>query len=78
MGGFDRNLRAVVLSRFVGQRLRMLASKPRQEDLEVLRELIEAGKVTPVIGRSYPLAEVPEAIRQLVEGHRGGKIVITV
>jgi NADPH:quinone reductase-like Zn-dependent oxidoreductase len=44
-----------------------------------LRELIEAGKVTPVIGRSYPLAEVPEAIRQMVEGRGGGgKVVITV
>jgi NADPH:quinone reductase-like Zn-dependent oxidoreductase len=79
LGGFDRNLRAPVLSRFVGQRLRMLASKERQEDLQTLRELIEAGKLTPVIGRTYPLGEVPEAIRQLVEGHgRTGKIVITV
>jgi NADPH:quinone reductase-like Zn-dependent oxidoreductase len=69
----------VALSRFTSQRLRMLSSTPRQEDLEVLRELIEAGKVTPVIGRSYPLAEVPEAIRQMVEGRGGGgKVVITV
>ncbi len=78
MGGFDRNLRAVALSRFVGQRLRMLSSTPRQEDLQTLRELMEAGKVTPVVDRAYPLAEVPEAIRQLVEGHGRGKIVITV
>jgi NADPH:quinone reductase-like Zn-dependent oxidoreductase len=79
MGGFDRNLRAVVLSRLVGQRLRMLASKPRQEDLQTLRELIEAGKVTPVIDRAFPLREVPEAFRRLIAGHgRGGKIVITV
>jgi NADPH:quinone reductase-like Zn-dependent oxidoreductase len=79
MGGFDRNLRAVVLSRFVGQRLRMLASKERQEDLQSLRELIEAGKVTPVIDRTFPLREAPEAFRQLVQGGgRGGKIVITV
>jgi NADPH:quinone reductase-like Zn-dependent oxidoreductase len=79
MGGFDRQLRAVALSRFVGQRLRMLSSKPRQEDLQTLRELIEAGKVTPVIDRTYPLGEVPEAMRHLVEGHGGsGKIVITV
>jgi NADPH:quinone reductase-like Zn-dependent oxidoreductase len=78
LGGFDRNLRALVLSALVGQRLRMLSSKPRQEDLKVLRELIEAGKLTPVTGRTYPLREVPEAIRQLVEGHGGGKVVITV
>jgi NADPH:quinone reductase-like Zn-dependent oxidoreductase len=79
MGGFDRNLRAVVLSRFVGQRLRMLASKERQDDLQTLRELIEAGKLTPAIGRTYPLGETPEAIRQMVQGQAGGgKTVITV
>jgi NADPH:quinone reductase-like Zn-dependent oxidoreductase len=78
LGGFDRNLRAVALSRLVGQRLRMLGSKPRQEDLQTLRELIEAGKVTPVIDRTYPLREAPQAIRYLVEGHGGGKVVITV
>jgi NADPH:quinone reductase-like Zn-dependent oxidoreductase len=78
LGGFDRNLRAVALSPFVGQRLRMLSSKTRQDDLQTLRELLEAGKVTPAVSATYPLAEVPEAIRQLVEGHRGGKLVITV
>jgi NADPH:quinone reductase-like Zn-dependent oxidoreductase len=78
LGGFDRNLRAVVLSRFVSQRLRMLASKERQEDLQTLGELIEAGKLTPLIGRTYPLSDVPEAIRQLVDGHGGGKVVITI
>jgi NADPH:quinone reductase-like Zn-dependent oxidoreductase len=77
MGGFLRNLRAPVLSRFVGQRLRMLASKERPEDLQTLRELLEAGKLTPVVGRTYPLGEVPEALRQMVQG-RGGKIAITV
>jgi len=78
LGGFDRNLRAPVLSLFVSQRLRMLASKPRQEDLQTLRELIEAGKLTPLIDRTYPLGEVPEAIRQLETGHTRGKLVITV
>jgi NADPH:quinone reductase-like Zn-dependent oxidoreductase len=78
LGGFDRSLRAPMLSRFVGQRLRMLASKPGQDDLVVLAELIEAGKLTPIIGRTYPLGEVPEAIRQLEQGHARGKLVITV
>jgi NADPH:quinone reductase-like Zn-dependent oxidoreductase len=78
LGGFDRQLRALVLSRLVGQRLRMLSSKPGHQDLEVLRELLEAGKLSPVIGRSYPLGEVPEAFRQMVEGRGGGKIVITI
>jgi NADPH:quinone reductase-like Zn-dependent oxidoreductase len=78
LGGFDRNLRAVALSRVVRQRLRMLSSKPRPEDLQRLRELLEAGKVTPVIDRIYPLGEIPQALRYLVHGHRGGgKVVIT-
>ena len=77
LGGFDRNLRAMALSRFVGQRLRMLSSKPRPDDLESLRELIEAGKVAPAVDRTYSLRQVPEAIRYLVEGHGGGKIAIT-
>ena len=78
MGGFDRSLRAVALSRLVGQRLRMLSSTPRRDDLGTLRELLEAGKVTSVIDRTYPLGEVPEAIRHLVEGHGRGKVVITM
>ena len=78
LGGFDRSLRAPVLSLFVGQRLRMLASKPRQEDLQTLRELVEAHNITPLIDRTYPLGEVPAAIRQLEAGHTRGKLVITV
>ena len=49
-----------------------------QEDLQVLRELIEAGKLRPLIGRTYPLGEVPEAMRALEAGSTRGKIVITV
>jgi len=78
LGGFDRNLRAMALSRLVGQRLWMLSSKPRQQDLQVLWELLEAGKVTPVIDRTYPLAEVPAAIRYLETEHARAKVVITV
>jgi NADPH:quinone reductase-like Zn-dependent oxidoreductase len=78
MGGFLRNLRAPLVSRFVSQRLQMLASKERQEDLQTLRGLLAAGKLVPDVGPSYPLNEVPEAMRQLVEGHTRGKIVITV
>jgi NADPH:quinone reductase-like Zn-dependent oxidoreductase len=78
LGGFDRNLRAVLLSRFVGQRLRMLSSTPRPRDLQTLRELVEAGKLTPVVDRTYPLAEVPDAIRHMVAGHVRGKLAITV
>jgi NADPH:quinone reductase-like Zn-dependent oxidoreductase len=78
LGGFDRNLRSGLVSLFVPQRLTMLASKERGEDFEALRQLIEAGKVTPVIDTTYPLSEATEAIRYLQEGHARGKIVITV
>jgi NADPH:quinone reductase-like Zn-dependent oxidoreductase len=56
----------------------MLSSTPNQDDLETVRQLIEAGKVTPVLDRTFPLPEVPDAIRHLDEGHTGGKVVITV
>jgi NADPH:quinone reductase-like Zn-dependent oxidoreductase len=76
--GMGRQLGAVMLSPFVGQRLRMWIAIVRKSDLQLLRELIEAGKVTPVIDRTYPLAEVPDAIRNLHQGHARGKLVITV
>jgi NADPH:quinone reductase-like Zn-dependent oxidoreductase len=78
LGGLDRQLRALLLSRFVGQKLTTFISKENHQDLLVLKELIEAGKVTPVIDRTYPLAEVPQAIRYLEQGHARGKVVITV
>jgi NADPH:quinone reductase-like Zn-dependent oxidoreductase len=53
-------------------------SKEKKEDLLALAELVEAGKVTPVIDRTYPLIEAPEAIRYLEQGHPRGKVVITV
>jgi len=70
-------LKAVVLSRFVSQKLLPFLAKRSKDDLIVLKELIEAGKVIPIIDRRYPLSEVPEAIRYLEEGHARGKVVIT-
>jgi NADPH:quinone reductase-like Zn-dependent oxidoreductase len=78
IGPLGRILKAVVLSPFVSQRLKPFEAKRKSEDLQVLKELIEAGKVTPVIDRTYPLSDVPEAIRYLEEGHARGKVVITV
>jgi NADPH:quinone reductase-like Zn-dependent oxidoreductase len=78
LGGLDRQLRALLLSPFVSQKLTTLISKENHEDLIVLKELIESGKVTPVIDRTYPLSEVPQAIRYLEQGHARGKVVITV
>jgi NADPH:quinone reductase-like Zn-dependent oxidoreductase len=78
-GGFFRGvLRAPIVSLFVGQRLRGLATSVKHEDLVALTELVDAGTLTPMIDRTYPLIEAPDAIRHLAEGHAAGKIVITV
>jgi NADPH:quinone reductase-like Zn-dependent oxidoreductase len=76
--GIGRTLRAVVVSPFVGQRLRSFFSKPKRTDLVVLKELIEAGKITPVIDRTFPLSETAAAIRYVGERSTQGKTVITV
>jgi NADPH:quinone reductase-like Zn-dependent oxidoreductase len=60
------------------QNLRMFIARATAEDLEYLKELIEAGQATPVIDRTYPLSKVPEAIRYLEQEHARGKIVLTV
>jgi NADPH:quinone reductase-like Zn-dependent oxidoreductase len=78
LGGTDRQLRALMLSRFVGQKLGTFVSSENHEDMIVLKDLIESGKLTPVIDRTYPLSETPEAIRYLEQGHARGKVLITV
>jgi len=79
LGGFDRQIfRAPLLSIFVGQTMRPLVSTESLNDLLALKELIEAGKVTPVIDRTYPLSQAPEAIRYVAEGHARGKVVINL
>ena len=72
-------LRAPVLSMFTGQTLKGFVTTENAADLVVLKDLIEAGKVRPLIDRAFSLADVPEAMRYLREGRgRKGKIVITV
>ena len=78
LGGTDRQLRAMMLSPFVSQKLGTFINKESYEYMLVLKDLIESGKVTPVIDRTCPLAEVPEAIRYLEGGHAHGKVVITI
>ena len=78
LGGFDRSLRAVLLSPLVSQKLGMLASRENADDLVVLQELIESGQVTPAIDRTYPLSETPQAIQHLQDGRAQGKVVITI
>lgn len=77
-GGFGRSLCAPLLSRFVPQRLTMLASKERASDLHRLTEIIEAGSVVPHIDRTFPLEQVPAAMRHLESGEVFGKVAITV
>jgi NADPH:quinone reductase-like Zn-dependent oxidoreductase len=78
-GGFFRGvLRGPLVSMFVGQKLGGLNSKVTLEDLQALTDLIEAGRVTPVVDRTFQLVEAADAIRYLEEGHARGKIVIDV
>jgi NADPH:quinone reductase-like Zn-dependent oxidoreductase len=78
IGPVDRIIHALVLSPFVSQRMASFTVKPNGEDLRFLKQLIETGQLAPVIDRTYPLAEVPEAIRYLEDGHPRGKVVISV
>ncbi len=72
-----RAFSAFVLSRFVSQDMGFFLAELNKEDLTILRDLMQAGKVTPVIDRHYTLSDVPAAIRYLEEGHARGKVVIT-
>ena len=78
VGPMGRLLHALVLSPFVSQHMGMMLAELNKEDLTVLRDLMQAGKVTPVIDRRYALNEVPEAIQYLEEGHARGKVVIAM
>jgi NADPH:quinone reductase-like Zn-dependent oxidoreductase len=76
-GGMNRQLRGLIVSLFVRQRLTTFINKERGSDLERLTDLIEAGKVTPSIDRTYPLDQAPDAMRHLIDGKARGKIAIT-
>ena len=71
-------VKAFVLSLFLRQQGSMFLAIPKHEDLVALKELIESGKITSVIDRTYPLSETPEAFRYLDKGHARGKVVITM
>jgi len=78
VGPLSRTVRMALLSPAVSQRMTFFLARQNPADLAVLRELLDAGKVTPVIDRTYPLTETAEAIRYLETGHARGKVVITV
>ncbi len=75
---FQALLLGPLMSRNGGKNIGNVSAKPSQADLTFIKELLEAGKVVPVIDRCYPLSETAEAIRYLEEGHARGKVVITV
>lgn len=77
-GPLTRSMAALVLSPFVSQKVLMFLASINRRDLDVLKELMEAGKVTPVIDRRYPLHEVSAAFRYLEQGHARGKIILTL
>jgi NADPH:quinone reductase-like Zn-dependent oxidoreductase len=76
--GMGRQLRALARSPFLRQRLTMVTPRQRSTDLDRLTSLIEAGTVTPSIGATYPLDQVPQALRYLEAGQARGKVVITI
>lgn len=78
IGGVDRQLRAMMLSPFVSQKLTTFVSMENPEDLRHVKELAEAGTITAVVSKTFPLSQAPEAIHYLEHGHAGGKIVITM
>ena len=78
IGPLARPIKALLMSPFVDQEIVMLMARLHRDDLLVVKDLIDSGKVTPVIDRTYPLDKVPAAIRYLEEGHARGKVIITI
>ena len=78
LGPVGSILRAMVVNRLVRERLRLLPHEQNSDQLLTLTGLIEAGKLTPVLDRTYPLADTAEGLRRVEQGHVRGKVVITV
>jgi NADPH:quinone reductase-like Zn-dependent oxidoreductase len=78
LGGNDRQMRAVLLSPFVRQTLRTFVASENHEDLQVLAESAETGKLAPVIDRTYPLADAAAAIQHVADGRARGKVVLDI
>ena len=79
LGGLAKALDAAVYSKFVKQKMGMMMADPSTKDLTLLADMMQSGKIKPVIDRTYKsLSEVPDAIRYVEEGHARGKVVITV
>ena len=77
-GGLGHDIKALVQSKYVRQQAPPFISTPNRNDLATLKELAEAGKITPVIDRTYPLSDGARAMAHVAEGHAQGKTVIIV
>lgn len=78
IGPMTGALKAFAMSPFVDQQMAMMLARTDQTDLETLGEMVDSGKLAPVIDRVYPMQELPEAMRYLEEGHARGKVVVTI
>src|SRR5438093_1468071 len=78
LGGLGKALWAMVFSRFVNQQMGMMMADANLNDLTILADMMQSGKLKPVIDRTYKLDQVPDAIRYVEQGHAKGKVVITV
>jgi NADPH:quinone reductase-like Zn-dependent oxidoreductase len=78
IGPFGRVIHTLILSPFINQKMGMMMADANQKDLTVLADMMETGKLKPVIDRTYKLDQVPDAIRYLEEGHARGKVIISV
>ena len=78
IGPFGRIIKTMVLSPFISQKMGMMMADTSQKDLTILADLMQSGKVKPVIDRTYKLSEVPAAIAYVEEGHARGKVIITI
>jgi NADPH:quinone reductase-like Zn-dependent oxidoreductase len=78
VGPMARPIKAMLISPFISQKMGMMMAQGNKDDLNILADLMQSGKVTPVIDRTYPLSQIREAMKYLEAGHARGKVVITV
>src|SRR4029453_14498002 len=78
VGPMARPIKAMLISPFITQKMGMMMAQGNKDDLNILADLMQSGKVTPVIDRTYPLSQIREAMKYLEAGHARGKVVITV
>ena len=78
IGPLGRPVKALLISPFISQKMGMMMAKQSKDDLKILADLMQSGKVTPVIDKTYPLSQIADAIRYLEQGHARGKVIVTV